>query len=293
MKKLQSLSVLIVLFFFTACQKPIVFVEGSGPGGGKVTGGPGNTGTNVYMKAKVGGVLVECSTVVGAVMPISGAETVLQISGFKGNESLTLMLNDYKGIGTYDLVDNIGSYIGNILDPNTAYFAETGTVRIIEATDKYAKGVFEFQSINGNGEKKTITEGQFMVKLETTAIPTDPSSSNSKINVKLDGTQTTFDGQIVIIGATNIIGINGTKTFTLGFFDFNGVGTYDVVEAINKGVKISYIPDLNSSYEAISGKIKVTASTSERIVGTFEGVLKLKNSTTTIQVTAGSFDVLY
>ncbi len=294
MKNFKTLS-LLALFLIVglfSCQKPIIFVEGSGPGGGNVPGTTPGNGT-VYMKGKVNGVMVECTSVTAAVMPITSTETTIQIMGFKGNQGFNIMLNNYKGVGTYDLFVDVGTYIGNIMDPNTAYFSEQGTVKITEATDKYVKGTFEFKGINGDGETTTITEGQFMSTVVSTGDP-GQGADNSRISVKIDGTQTTFDDcQIVSPGALNIIGAAGLRSITLSVVDFNGKGTYDVTGKINEGAYLSYTIDANTTYREISGKITFTEENDDGLVGTFEGVLKLENSSKLITMTEGKFNVKY
>jgi len=300
MKKFKTLS-LLALFLIVglfSCQKPIIFVEGSGPGGGNVPGTtPGNGA--VYMKGKVNGVMLECTNVTAALMPISETQNALQILGFKGNEGFNLMLNNYKGIGTYDLFSDIGTYVGNILDPNMAYHSESGTVRITEATSKYAKGFFEFKGINGDGEIKTITEGSFQISLVFPTAPT-PSTGDKSFTAKINGIETAFVAEGIYtnipgIGPSmQIIGTNGDKYLLLFIDSFNGLGVYEM----KNGSMGSYTEDLTptGSYSSQDvGKITVTGYTTTTIKGTFEFEAPNEDSSLSTKktITAGKFEIPY
>ncbi|TCC92133.1 hypothetical protein EZ428_10400 [Pedobacter frigiditerrae] len=291
MKKIKSHLLLLILttFAFGACQKDIVFVEGSGPGGTKPA-------TNITkMSAKVDGVLVECDL---AYAQKWTGQKAIQINGFKNPQAFAFTWDDIKGVGTYNAADIVSNaaYTANMLDPlDNSYFAESGTIKITTYNSKVIIGTFEFKAVNTDGAIKNITEGRFVINLEKDLV-LDQDNDNSTFSVKIDGVQTSFlDAQIVDAGAINIIGITGNKTFALGIFNFNGPGTYDVTGAINTGAHLSYIPDINTSYHSISGKIIVTASTADGIVGTFQGILKLQDSSTTtlLTLTEGKFDVKY
>ncbi len=270
-----------------ACQKDIVFVEGSGPGGTKPTS---NT---TKMSAKVDGVLVVCDLV--NAQKWTGQKT-LQITGFKNSQAFGFIWEDIKGVGTYNAADMSSSAAYNDESDNS-YFAESGTIKITTYNSKVIIGTFAFKAVNIDGAVKNITEGQFVINLETDLV-LDQDNDDSTISVKMDGVNTTFlECQIVSGGLAtiNIIGITGNKTFTLGISDFKGPGTYDVTAPLTAGAHIYYNPDANTPYDSISGKIIVTDITADGIIGTFEGVVKLQNSNTTtlIRLTEGKFDVKY
>ena len=295
MKNFKTLS-LLALFLIAglfSCQKPIVFVEGSGPGGGNV---PGLT---AYIKGKVNGVMLECTNVTAALMPITASQTTLQILGFKGNEGFNLMLNNYKGVGTYDLFDDIGTYVGNVLDPNTAYHSETGTLKITEATSKYAKGVFEFKGLNGDGEIKTITEGSFLISLVYPTAPV-PSTGDKSCTAKINGIETSFVAEGIyttIPGfgtSMQIIGTNGDKRLVLFLDNFTGLGVYEM----KNGSMGAYNEDLGPTGSYASediGKITVTSYTSTTIKGTFEFEAPNEDSflSTKKTITEGKFEIPY
>lgn len=293
MKNIKTLLFLLVLttFGFNACQKDIVFVEGSGPGGTA----PAIVKTS--MSAKVNGVLVNCDLAYAEKW--TGQKT-LHISGFKNPQAFGFIWENINGVGTYNAADitSNAAYTADTLDPlDNSYFAESGTIKITTYNNKVIIGTFEFKAVNTDGAVKNITEGRFTINLETDLV-LDQDNDNSTMTVKMDGVQTSFlEGQIVNGGLTtiNIIGITGNKTFTLGISNFNGPGTYEVTGAINTGAHLYYNPNANTSYDSISGKIIVTTSTTDGITGTFEGVLQLQNSSTTtlIKLTEGKFDVKY
>jgi len=295
MKNLKTLSLfaLFLIVSLFSCQKPIVFVEGSGPGGGNLPT------VTTYMKGKVNGVMLTCTNVTAALMPISETQNTLQILGFKGNEGFNLMLNNYKGIGTYDLFSDIGTYVGNVLDPNMAYHSESGTVRITEATSKYAKGVFEFKGVNGDGETKTITEGSFQISLVFPTAPT-PSTGDKSFTAKINGVETSFvaEGLYTTIPgfgtSMQIIGTNGDKRLVLFLDNFTGLGVYEM----KNGSMGAYNEDLGPTGSYASediGKITVTSYTSTMIKGTFEFEAPNEDSflSTKKTITEGKFDIPY
>ncbi len=166
MKKFRLIFLLLTLLTFglNSCQKPIVFVEGSGPGGSEFA-------TATIFKAKVDGVLLECAgPIKGVLIPdASTSSTSLQITANKGNEGFTISLVNYTGIGTYTLGSNLDlvAYVKDLQGDATisTFFATSGTIRITSVSSKAIKGTFEFNGENGIGEIKTITSGEFFVSL--------------------------------------------------------------------------------------------------------------------------------
>jgi hypothetical protein len=161
MKNIKSL---ILLFLLTtvglgACQKDIVFVEGSGPGS---TTPPVNT---VMMSTKVNGNLVNCDLATAQFDQSSGT---LQVIGIKGQEAFTFTFQNFKGVGTYNAADftSFANYTNGIADPLVnSFFADSGTIKITSTANNFIKGTFEFNATNTVGDVKTITEGVFTIKL--------------------------------------------------------------------------------------------------------------------------------
>ena len=161
MKNIKSLLLLLIIssLSFNACQKPIVFVEGSGPGGTTPTK------ATVLMSAKVNGILVNCESVAAQNDQNSGT---LQINGTKAPEVFTFKFEGFKGPGTYNAADftSFASYVNGTADPLLNIFpAESGTIKITKFTSTMINGTFDFKAINANGDIKTITEGVFVVIL--------------------------------------------------------------------------------------------------------------------------------
>ncbi|MDQ7949488.1 MAG: DUF6252 family protein [Pedobacter sp.] len=169
MKNLRSIFFILMLLGIdiSSCQKPIDFVHGSGPGNGS-SGSTAKTGVS-FIKAKINGTLLECSGTSGAlavIMQNTANGTVMQISGFKGNQGFTLLLNNYKGAGTFDLGNlDIGAYISDFTSLDGVYNSTSGKVVISYADDKTVRGTFTFVGENVPGQQKTITEGSFDIAI--------------------------------------------------------------------------------------------------------------------------------
>lgn len=156
MKNFKSLMLFFILLVIgtTSCQKPIEFVEGSGPGSTY------KTAATIFMSAKVNGVLVECETVAG-LQDVSNL--ILQLNGVKSSETFLLAFNGLKGVGTYNAADfnSFATYLNGTDALTNNFLADSGTIKITEFTGTTIKGTFDFKASNGNGEQKTITEGKF------------------------------------------------------------------------------------------------------------------------------------
>jgi hypothetical protein len=284
------------LICLSACQKPIVFVEGSGPGGGPQTNGSS-------MSAKVDGVLVTCEFATAQSWVDNLGKKNIQLNGLKAPQAFIITWQDFKGVGTYDAL-NLIDYVAGITDPFLqGYFAESGVVKVTTYTDKVIAGTFEFVGVNSNGEKKNITEGKFSINLKEPSAPTPPAGTEA-ISAKVDGVYTGFTataGLVInpILGKTmSIGGASGDKRIFIGIYDFKGVGTYDIDNVIAQS---GYNTDLGQygSYASpdgkVSGKIIVTSASATQIKGTFEFEIPNEDSTLTTKkkITEGKFDVPY
>jgi hypothetical protein len=164
MKKIRALLLLIIVLSFglNSCQKPIIFVEGSGPGGTTPTT------TNSSMTAKVGGKLTNFAFVGAQQVDLLG---VMAIGGSSDTENISITIADYSGAKTYDIEQNsvLAIYTKNSgIDPDRDYYIGTkGSVTITSVTDKLITGTFMFEGDNLDviADHKVITEGKFTSKL--------------------------------------------------------------------------------------------------------------------------------
>ena len=302
MKNIQSLLLILVVscFGLNSCQKDIVFVEGSGPGGTA----PATITTS--MKAKVNGVLVVCE--IAYVQPFTNPDgrKDLQIYGYKNNsDSFTLSFQGFKGVGTYNAADAVSfaSYVNGITDPLiNGFFAESGTIKITTYNAKVIIGTFEFKATNTVGDVKTITEGEFTISLAPIPDPT-PVTGTTNLNAKIDGTNINFNGQAAYVKSATypntmtIIGTNGVKALTIIIYKYKGNGVYDIDIDAQGGYNEDQTQ--TGSYASESGvktgKVTITSSTANKIIGTFEYVAPNMNSflTTKKTVTEGKFDLTF
>lgn len=161
MKNFKSLLLLLIItsFGFNACQKDIVFVEGSGPGGTKPTT-PSNSSV---MTAKVDGKIYNFKNVGAQQTDLLGT---LAIAGSTDTENISIVIADYQGAKSYDIETNsvLVFYIRNSgLDQDKDYFIATkGNITITSVTDKLVTGTFNFEGGNMDmSDYKVITEGKF------------------------------------------------------------------------------------------------------------------------------------
>lgn len=297
MKNIKSLLLLLIItsFGFSSCQKDIVFVEGSGPGGTKPT-----TYTT-KMSAKVDGVLIECEFAYAQQYTNSDGTKDIQIYGIKSAQSFILDFQNFKGVGTYNAADLIssGTYVSGVNDPfNNGHYAESGTIKVTTYDSKVIIGTFEFKAVNTIGEIKNITEGQFVISLEP--IPGPEPGETGNMNAKIDGTKISFTTEAVLMlnsplgKSMSIIGSNGVKTMSLSIYDFKGVGTYPVPGSS----QCFYNEDQSqtgSFYSENSGKVVITSANGNKIKGTFEfeAPNQDQNLNTKRNITEGKFEVTY
>ena len=300
MKKIHCFfSLLIALLFFSSCQKPIVFVEGSGPGGTI----PNFNSSS--MSAKVNGVLVTCEFAYAQSYTQAG-KLNMQLNGFKNPQAFVITWQDFKGVGTYNAADIISSanYVAGITDPLTqGYFAESGTIKVTTYNDKVIAGTFEFEAANTLGEKKQITEGKFSISLVAPAGPT-PGAGNENMSAKIDGTLTPFLAEGGLLSSPpfgkimNIIGINDQQQLVMSIYDYKGVGTYLIDNEIAQGAYNFNLTQGNSYATEdgkVAGKIVITSATANTLKGTFEFVAPNEDYqiTTKKTITDGKFDIKF
>jgi hypothetical protein len=251
------------------------------------------------MSAKVDGVLLQCTLTTAQVYDVGGKISA-QVSGFKGTTAFTLMISDFKGVGTYSLSDyNLATYLTGTSFSQDAYIGGTaGTIKVTSyLADKYIKGTFEFKGENlSTSTSKNITEGQFMISLVPVKLPETNNSTNN-LSAKVDGTTIGFTGEATSIN-TPIIGnlltivtINGDKRMILSVIDYKGVGTYNLS---TDGIG-SYMKDQTptGSFSATSGTLVITSEAGGKLKGTFSFIAPNENTTinTSVTVTDGTFDL--
>ncbi|RZL47863.1 MAG: hypothetical protein EOP00_10715 [Pedobacter sp.] len=301
MKKIKSLLLLLLItsFGISSCQKDIVFVDGSGPGG------TAPTTYTTKMSAKVDGILVNCEFAYAQEYVNPDGKKDLQINGIKNPQAFTFTWQDFKGVGTYNAADlmSFANYTAGITDPLVdGYFAESGTIKITTYNTKVIIGTFEFKAANTNGAVKTITEGQFVISLAPISAPT-PGTTTTNITAKVDGAVVGFAGQAAYVKSTiignvmTIVGTNGVKAITIAIYNFKGSGTYEIDVDAQGG----YNEDQSQtgSYATESGvktgKLIITSSTANTIKGTFEFTAPNMDTflTTKKVITEGKFDLSY
>ncbi|WP_316736415.1 DUF6252 family protein [Pedobacter aquatilis] len=252
------------------------------------------------MSGKVDGVLLECSIATASFFP-DGTKTTAQILGNKGEFGFNLLIDDFKGVGTYSISDrNIGTYLTNVTGTGTFMGFEKGTVKITSYTaDKNITGTFEFEAENfSNSTKKTITEGKFSINLVPVKIP-ETIVSTANMSAKIDGTKTLFTAQAELISSVgnlmSITGVNGEKTIGIGMFEYKGVGVYEFSKGMGQGHYGQDKTPTGSFSDDVNGKITVTLATSTTIKGTFEFVAPNQDSriNTKRTVTEGEFEMKY
>lgn len=301
MKNIKSLLLLLIItsFGFSACQKDIVFVEGSGPGGTKPT-----TYTT-KISAKVDGVLVDCEFAYAQQYTNPDGKKDIQIYGIKSAQSFILDFQNFKGVGTYNAADLIssGTYVSGVNDPfNNGHYAESGTIKVTTYNSKVIIGTFEFKAVNTIGEIKNVTEGQFVISLEPIPGPT-PGTTTTNITAKVDGVATGFTGQAAYVKSTlignvmTIVGTNGVKAITIAIYDYKGNGTYeiDINAQGSYNEDQSQIGSFATESGVKTGKLIITSSTSNTIKGTFEFTAPNMDSSLSTKktITEGKFDLSY
>ncbi|MGN7986968.1 DUF6252 family protein [Pedobacter sp. 22226] len=251
------------------------------------------------MSGKVDGVLVQC-TIANAQVYNVGGNISAQISGYKGTTAFTLIISNFKGVGTYSLSDNnLASYLtGTSFSQDTYIGSTAGSIKITSyLADKYIKGTFEFKGENlSTSTSKTITEGQFNISLVPVKLPETNNSTNN-LSAKIDGVTIGFTGEAVttnmpVIGnLLSIVTLNGEKRMALGVFGYKGVGTYD----FSTDGSGTYMKDQTptGSFSATSGTLVITSETGGRLKGTFSFKAPNENATinTSVTVTDGTFDL--
>lgn len=250
------------------------------------------------MSGKIDGVLLECSFATAQTYVI-GSKTTMQISGNKGNSGFSLIIEDFKGVGTYKVVDNnTAIYLSGTSGLQDAYQgSEVGSVKITSYTEnKLVKGTFEFTGKNyATLVNKNITEGQFSISLVPQKLPETNSSTNN-LTAKIDGTSTGFTGEAITANTPlgnllTIVSVNGDKRVLISIIGYKGIGTYDIA----KDGTGAYMKDQTptGSFYAETGTLIITSEAGNKLKGTFNFKGPNEDSTikTSVIVTDGVFDM--
>lgn len=254
------------------------------------------------MSGKVNGVLLNCPIASAETYEV-GTKTTMQISGFNGQSGFSLIINDFKGVGTYKLLDdNYAVYLSASTSLPESYMSNTlGTITITSYTPKQViTGTFEFKADNMAGsETKTITEGQFKISLVPIKLPETNNSTNN-LNAKIDGVATGFTGEASLVtiptlgtSSLTIYSANGEKRIILGVLEYKGVGTYDLVKDGGGSYMKNQTP--SGSFSSESGKLIITSDANGKLKGTFNFIAPNEDSSikTSVTVTEGTFDLPY
>ncbi|MBO9673785.1 MAG: hypothetical protein J7577_10110 [Sphingobacteriaceae bacterium] len=250
------------------------------------------------MSGKVDGVLLKCTIATAQTYVIDG-KTTLQLLGNKVTTGFSLVISDFKGVGTYTLSDsNIATYLPNNLGLQEAYLSTSdGTIKVTSyLAGQYIKGTFEFKGQNyATSATKTISEGQFNISLVPLKVPESNNSTNN-LNAKVDGTAIGFTGEAVSINSPagkllTITTVNGDKRLAISINEYKGVGTYDLAK---DGVGI-YMKDQSQtgSFYADAGTLVITSEAGNKLKGTFffSGANQNTTINTSVNITDGTFDL--
>ena len=171
MKTLKHLALFLMCFSLITLSSCSNDDDGGDDGGGAAASGT--------ITAKINGssfTSLEMTSFANATS--GGGQTTLVMQGNTQSQAISMIINGYDGVGTYQLSDDnvfrTASYVEpNISDPmNTqtwnAPYQDSGVIgeiKISEETDTHVKGTFNFTCKNANdGSTKSVTEGAFNLK---------------------------------------------------------------------------------------------------------------------------------
>lgn len=157
----KSLVLLLISLVLISCGKDD---EAGGDSGG---GGDTFECTIDGASHKISGQFAFAQKVASDIFAIYGSEDQTK-SGFK---NVYISLSAEPTVGNYDLgTDKAGS--GNILETGTGklfnsnFPGGSGSLEITEKTSSKIKGTFSFIAVDATGNKKTVSNGKFDVKIK-------------------------------------------------------------------------------------------------------------------------------
>lgn len=132
--------------------------------------------SNANMKAKINNTSLSFA---GEANWIKATQPVvvnsMMINGYSDKKMLSIMIDDYKGVGTYEINDINGHMILYSLDfsQNAGdYSAISGKIIVTSSTSNSIKGTFEFigEKDNDPSNKITVKEGTFEMSYKTVSM---------------------------------------------------------------------------------------------------------------------------
>lgn len=133
---------------------------------------PGNTN----MKAKIDNVSLSFAGEANwAKFTAPVAMNKMMITGYNDKKMLSIVIDDYKGVGTYEINDNSNHMILYSLDysnNSSDYVAISGKIIVTSSTSNSLKGTFEFigEKDDNPNNKITFKEGTFEMSYTTTTL---------------------------------------------------------------------------------------------------------------------------
>lgn len=132
--------------------------------------------SNANMKAKINNTSLSFAgeaNLIKATQPI--AMNSMMINGYSDKKMLSIMIDDYKGVGTYEINDTNSHMMMYTLDfsQNAGdYSAISGKIIVTSSTSSSIKGTFEFIGEKGNdsSNKITVKEGTFEMSYKTVSM---------------------------------------------------------------------------------------------------------------------------
>jgi|GEM_PF-1191129 len=132
--------------------------------------------SNANMKAKINNTSLSFAgeaNLIKATQPI--VINSMMINGYSDKKMLSIMIDGYKGVGTYEINDDNGHMILYSLDfsQNAGdYRAVSGKIVVTSSTSSSIKGTFEFigEKDNDSSNKITVKEGTFEMSYKTASM---------------------------------------------------------------------------------------------------------------------------
>lgn len=288
-------------------------------GGG--TGSDGGAG----FTAKIDGKAWTATEIGITAMVVAAVPGTLVLQGSDGAEgksrSITITLYNVRGPGRYPLgvgsdvvggIGQTGEATGTGGNANAWITEGTGDDGLVEITalgGGRIQGTFFFTADTGRnnstGVKRTVTDGRFDLAL-TGTLPTLKASQGSTLSGKLGGTH--YNAASIIASPLDFMGQPGITISTLSSLhgvslQLQGVtdtGTYTLtntqpirtITAGRNGGDAEHCCWQTAAGDA--GEIRITSLDSNRVKGTFRGVIKPsagKPATTSLEILEGTFDV--
>ncbi|WP_142784011.1 DUF6252 family protein [Changchengzhania lutea] len=169
LKKFMLLVMMGSLVIFTSCSKDDDGGSGGAAGSGTIT-------------AKIDGTqFTSLNQTSFAQLTSGGGQTTLALQGNTSSQVISITMNGYDGLGTYEISDDSVFIVASYVEPNTndplnskiwsAPYQNSGVIgeiKISEETDTNIKGTFSFTGKNNDdGSTKAVTEGAFNLTKKT------------------------------------------------------------------------------------------------------------------------------